>query len=181
MKDIQNYLEPAEVEEMLKAAQLRSSRDYLLIKVLWQTGIRVNELLHIRPKDIDYHNRRIAIVKAKGNKQRLVPIKPETLPELQAYILEHGIAADSPFFQNKQGKAYTKQYVRKIVLKYGALVNKDIHPHTFRHSYAINMVKHGCDLQRLKLVLGHSNINTTAVYLQFNDADVQQIYQQVPF
>ncbi len=103
------------------------------------------------------------------------------MPELQAYILEQEIAADSPLFQNKQGKAYTKQYIRKIELKYGALVNKPVHPLTFRHSFAINMVRHGCDLRRLQQVLGHSNINTTTVYLQFNDEDFNEIYQQVPF
>ncbi|MGZ4919910.1 MAG: tyrosine-type recombinase/integrase [Halobacteriota archaeon] len=111
---------------------------------------------------------------------RFVPIKPETLPELQAYIQQQGIAADTPLFQNKQG-AHTQQYIMKMVAKYGRLINKHVHPRTFRHSSAINMLKYGCDLQRLRQVLGHSNINITAVYLKFNTADVQQIYQQVPF
>ncbi|MGZ4852096.1 MAG: tyrosine-type recombinase/integrase [Halobacteriota archaeon] len=181
MKDIEDYLEPAEVEVMLDAARTRSSRDYLIMKVLWQTGIRVNELLHIRPKDLDYQANQVLVVEAKNKKQRFVPLKPATLAELRTYIEEHGIAAGGPLFQNRQGKAYTKQYIRKIVSRYGALVNKPVHPHTFRHSFAINMVRHGCDLQRLKLCLGHSNINTTSVYLRFNTADLQQIYQQVPF
>jgi integrase/recombinase XerD len=56
-----------------------------------------------------------------------------------------------------------------------------IHPRTFRHSFAINSVRHGVDIRRLQQVLGHSNINTMAVYLQFNDKDVQEAYGNVPF
>ena len=60
-------------------------------------------------------------------------------------------------------------------------VNKDVHTHTFRHSFAINSVRHGVDIRRLQQVLGHSNINTTAVYLRFNDQDLQDVYTNVPF
>ncbi len=181
MKDITNYLEQVQVDEMIAAAQQCSTRDSLILKVLWQSGIRVDELLHIRPQDIEYHNQRINIVKAKGGKQRRVPLKPETFTELQTYIQEQGIVTGSPLFQNKEGQAYSQRYIRKIVKKYGSLIHKDVHPHTFRHSFAINMVKGGCDLRRLQLCLGHSNINTTAIYLQFEDRDLQEIYDKVSF
>jgi site-specific recombinase XerD len=68
-----------------------------------------------------------------------------------------------------------------IINKYGALIDRNIHPHTFRHSFAINSVRHGVDKRRLQQVLGHSNINITAVYLQFNDKDVQEAYANVQF
>ncbi|MGA7076620.1 MAG: site-specific integrase [Halobacteriota archaeon] len=167
--------------KVVEAAYTRSMRDYLLMKVLWQTGIRVDELLQIRPRDLEYHNERINIFKAKGNKQRRVPVKRETLEQLQAYIKDKGIAADSPLFQNRHGKAYTQQWVRKIVRRYGSLISRDVHPHTFRHSFAINSVRQGVDIRRLQQVLGYSNINITAVYLQFNDKDVQEAYANVQF
>ena len=62
--------------------------------------------------------------------------------------------------------------MRNIVKRYGSIIGKDVHPHTFRH---------GVDLRRLQQVLGHSNINTTAIYLQFNDQDLQEAYVNVPF
>lgn len=63
----------------------------------------------------------------------------------------------------------------------GALIDKSIHQHTFRHSFAINSVQHGVDIRHLQQVLRHSNINTTAVYLKFNDQDLQDVYANVPF
>jgi site-specific recombinase XerD len=115
------------------------------------------------------------------NKQRRVPVKRETLEQLQACVMDQGIAADSPLFQNKQGKAYTQQWVRKIVKRYGSLISKNVRRHTFRHSFAINVIRHGCDMRRLQQALCHFNINTTAVYLQFNYRDLQEIYERVPF
>jgi site-specific recombinase XerD len=181
LKDITNYLEQSDIDAMLEVAHIRRDRDYLLMKLLWQTGVRVDELLHIRPRDIEHHNERINIVNAKGNKQRRVPVKPETLKELELYIAAENIEADSPIFKNKKGDAYTQQHVRRIIKPYGSLINKNVHPHTFRHSFAINMIRHGCDLRRLQQVLGHSSLNVTAVYLQFNDRDLQDVYEGVPF
>jgi integrase/recombinase XerD len=71
--------------------------------------------------------------------------------------------------------------VRAIINRYGAVIGKNIRPHIFRHSFAINSVRHGVDIRGLQQVLGHSSINTTAVYLQFNDKDVQEAYENVPF
>jgi integrase/recombinase XerD len=75
----------------------------------------------------------------------------------------------------------TQQRVRAIINKYGALIDRNIQPHTFRHSFAINSVRHGVDIRRLQQVLGHSNINITAIYLQYNDKDLQEVYASVPF
>jgi site-specific recombinase XerD len=71
--------------------------------------------------------------------------------------------------------------VRNIVKRYGSIIEKDVHPHTFRHSYAIHCVRNGWDIRRLQQVLGHSSLNVTAVYLQFNDADIKELYDKTPF
>jgi site-specific recombinase XerD len=71
--------------------------------------------------------------------------------------------------------------IRNIVKRYGNMANVDIHPHSFRHSFAINMVRQGTDLRRVQQLLGHTNLNTTAVYLQFKDADIREVYEKVGF
>jgi site-specific recombinase XerD len=99
----------------------------------------------------------------------------KTLVQLQAYIDANKIENEAPIFP------ITQQWVRAIINKYGALLDRNIHPHTFRQSFAINSVRHGVDIRRLQQVLDHSNINTTAVYLKFNDQDLQDVYASVPF
>jgi site-specific recombinase XerD len=175
MKDITNYLEQAQVDLISEYAAAANTRDYLIIQLLWRTGIRVDELLHIRPADLEHHTNMVRIVKAKGNKQRRVPLAASTLAQLQAYIEANNIAEEEPLFP------ITQQWVRAILNKYGALIGRNIHPHTFRHSFAINSVRHGVDIRRLQQVLGHSNINATAVYLRFNAQDLQDVYASVPF
>src|SRR5674476_1501484 len=82
---------------------------------------------------------------------------------------------DRPVFALKQ------RQVRNIVKRYGSVIGKDVHPHTFRHSYAIYCVRNGWDIRRLQQVLGHSSLNVTAVYLQFNDQDIKELYDKTPF
>jgi len=68
-----------------------------------------------------------------------------------------------------------------IVKKYGKMIGVDIHPHTFRHSFAIHLVRSGLDLRRVQQLLGHSNLNTTQVYLQFKDEDLREGYNKIEF
>ncbi len=175
MKDITNYLEKPQVDTILDAASACSNRDYLLMRLLWRTGLRIDELLHVRPSDLEYDNKMIRIVKVKNDRQRRIPIDTWTLSLVQEYIGDYDIDNDRPIFQISQ------QRVRAIVRRYGRIINKDVSPHTFRHSYAINMVRQGCDIRRLQLLLGHSSMATTVIYLQFNDDDLRDIYDRVSF
>ena len=175
MKNITDYLEGEQVHDVIAAAQLCSQRDYLMLRVLWRTGIRVNELLNIRPSDIEKGNGVVNITKAKGGKQRRVHLDDDTIEMLSRYVLTQNITDDRPVFAIKQ------RQVRTIVRRYGDIIGKDIHPHTFRHSFAIHCVRNGWDIRRLQQVLGHSSLNTTAVYLQFNDQDIKELYEKTPF
>jgi len=78
------------------------------------------------------------------NKQRRVPIAAETLTQLQSYITDNSIPAEAPLF------SITQQWIRMLINKYARLIGKNIHPHTFRHSFAINSVRHGVALRRLQ-------------------------------
>ena len=175
MKNITDYLEKEQIDDVLGAAQQCSQRDYLMLRVLWRTGVRINELLNIKPSDIETRNGVVNITKAKGGKQRRVHLDQETLEMLSEYISAQQLPDDRPIFTLKQ------RQVRNIVKRYGDIIGKDVHPHTFRHSFAIYCVRNGWDIRRLQQVLGHSSLNVTAVYLQFNDQDIKELYEKTPF
>jgi hypothetical protein len=104
--------------------------------------------------------------KAKGGKQRRVHLDEETVKMLSEHISAQNLPDNRPIFALKQ------RQVRNVVNRYGATVRKDVHPHTFRHSFAILRVRNSWDIRRLQQVLGHSSLNVTAVYLHFNKSDM---------
>jgi integrase len=132
VKNITDYLEKEQVDTVLEAAHQCSARDYLMLRVLWRTGVRVNELLTITPRDIEPNNNVINVTKAKGGKQRRVHLDAETVKMLSEYVSAQQLPDDRPIFALKQ------RQVRNIVKRYGSVIGKDVHPHTFRHSYAIH-------------------------------------------
>ena len=175
MTKIPDYLEKEQVDEILNAAKTCNHRDYLLLRFMWRTGVRVSEVINVTPKDIEYKNGVVNIRKAKGGRQRRVPLDQDTLKMLSDYVLALDILEDQPVFPIQRNRVFS------IVKKYGNMGGVNIHPHTLRHSFAINMVRGGTDLRRVQLMLGHSSLNTMAVYLQFYDRSLHDVYGKVPF
>ncbi len=175
MKNITDYLEREQVDQILESAYTANFRDYLIIRVLWRTGVRLNELINIRPSDIEWSNQVVNIIKAKRGKQRRVLLDEDTLKMLSDYISRQNTLDNQPVFTLKN------RQIENIVKKYGKMIGVDIHPHTLRHSFAIHLVRSGMDLRRLQLLLGHSSLNMTQIYLQFKDEDIREIYQKISF
>jgi integrase/recombinase XerD len=175
VKNITDYLHKDQVDKLLEMAYASNYRDYLIIRVLWRTGVRVSELLNIAPRDIEWQNDVVNITKGKGGKQRRVFLDDETLQMLSKYVLDIHIREDQPIF------AIKTMQVERIVKKYGRMLGVNVHPHTFRHSFAIHLVRSGMDLRRLQLLLGHSSLNVTQVYLQFKDQDIREVYEKINF
>jgi len=176
MKYITAYCEIEKVHEILHYAKACSLRDYLLLKVLWESGLRVSELAALTPGDLEPHNQVINVINGKGNKSRRAYIDSSTMELLCSYISDTNIPEDCVIFGVKTNQ------MRNIVKRYGALAGIDgLHPHTFRHSYAIHLIRNGVDVRRLQQLLGHSNIQTTTIYLQFRDQDLRDVYNTVDF
>ena len=175
MKDITDCLEKEQVDQVLAAAGTCTSRDYLIMRVLWRKGTRVSELLNITPAAIEFKNQVVNITKAKGGKQRRVLLDGETLNLLSEYILQQNIGENQPIF------GLSSVHIWRLCQKYGKMIGVDVHPHMLRHSYAIHLIRNGLDLRRLQQLLGHSNIQTTTVYLQFRDQDLREGYNKIEF
>ena len=147
----------------------------ILLTLMYATGIRRNELLNITLKDIDRH-RGVIKIAGKGKRQREVPLSSNLLHLLEEYYRRYRPSVFL-FEGYAPGKAYSARSVEKIVkcatLKAG--IKKNISPHILRHSFATHMLEKGVNLKRLQLLLGHSSMKTTSIYLHLADLDKAQL------
>jgi len=179
-KDVPVYLSVPEVNAMLEACK-DSKRDHLLINLLWQTGCRITEALSITRNDIDTYNLsvRVQIEKQRNKKSRhvfrIIPISSELSNELASYILHYNIT--NRLFNFSRQRAF--QIIKQVAKQAG--ITKPVHPHTLRHSFAVNCISQGVPLPVVKDLLGHSSVLTTMVYLKIVQQDARQFLQQVKF
>jgi len=165
-KKLFKYLEKAKVEEILERART-NKRDYLLILTLWRTGIRNSELINLKKKDIK--DDELTIRQGKGHKDRIVPLDNH-LSDLLQYHTGDMTQEDKVF-------PISTVQVRNIVHKYQG--EQYVKPHTFRHSFAVHCLKSGMNIRSLQKILGHSDLNTTAVYLDLIGKDIKEDYNKI--
>lgn len=158
-------------------------RDRAVVEVLYATGMRISELcnltlsqLHLSVHLIQPHG--------KGNKERIVPvgqIAEEWLKKYLQTVRPHLIRAETPYvFLNAHGGQLTRQAIWQLLKKLArrAGINKDVTPHTLRHSFATNLLNNGADLRVVQELLGHSDISTTQIYTHVSQAHLQSVYQK---
>lgn len=166
-KKICKYLEKEQIEKMLTRAREDNKRNYLILLTFWKTGMRCNELTNLRKRDIKSDE--ITIRQGKGSKDRLVPID-SALADLLNF---HSTG------QNLDDKLFplTNAHVRNIVHKYQG--EESIHPHTMRHSFAVYCLKNGMNIRVLQKILGHTDLTTTAIYLDIVGKDIKEDYKKI--
>ncbi len=149
----------------------KGCRDKAMLELLYATGIKVSELIDLKINDI---NTQIGILHLHTeSSQRIIPIYPEAIKAITNYItaVREVIISDKSeekLFTNMNGQPLTRQGFWKIIKQYAASanINKDITPHTLRHSFAAHLLENGAQLQDIKEMLGHSDISTTQIYAQ---------------
>lgn len=171
MKDFRDYLKPEEVERILDS--MRNPRDYLIIRLLWKSGMRVSELVQMEVNWIDFEERMLTVF-GKGKKWRRIPIDRDSLILLKNYLENENIQSGRCFDITRQR---VFQIIKDSTQKTG--IEKPIHPHTLRHSYAVQYLKKGGNLRNLQLNLGHSKLDTTAIYLQVTALDRKEEYEKI--
>jgi len=179
--DLPSYLTPDEIQAMLETCK-DNRRNHAFLNILWQTGARVSEALKVTRNDIDSYGLTIKILTEKQRNKRskpvfrIIPISPELSNELASYILHYNIT-DRLFAFSRQ-RAW--QIIRQTAERAG-LSSKNIHPHVFRHSFAIHCLRSGMPLPVLQKVLGHSSILVTMIYLRVVQPDIQEFMRKVQF
>jgi site-specific recombinase XerD len=170
-----DYLEGDEIGAMLEAVSAHRQdhiRDRASLLMLFNTGARVQELLDIRPGDLQLDRPTSVHLRGKGRKERLCPLWPETADALRT-LLSATVAVDtSPVFRNHRGEPMTRFGVRYLLRRFAerartaapTLIAKRIHPHTCRHSAAVHLLRAGVDLVTISHWLGHASVETTNRY-----------------
>jgi integrase/recombinase XerD len=173
-KKLPDTLSFDEIEKLINALDLSKGenvRNKAMLETLYSSGLRVSELIQLRIShvymDVDF----IRVI-GKGNKERLVPIGSEAVKHIQLYLdhvrnkLPQYPKHSDILFLNKRGMPISRVMVFLIIKKLAQLagLNKNISPHTFRHSFATHLIEGGADLRAVQQMLGHSSITTTEIY-----------------
>ena len=158
-------------------------RDFIVMELLFGTGIRLSELLKIKASDIDLFNKKILIF-GKRSKERFVPVHQTLLEELQRYQRiknEAGLENKSPYLiVTKVGKDAYPKLIYQIVKKYLGMITSQQKksPHVLRHTFATSLLDNGADLNAIKELLGHAGLSATQVYTHNSAERLKSIYKQ---
>lgn len=177
-----------DVEKLIKQPDVktpRGLRDRALIEVLYATGLRVSELIHLRASDLNLEGGYLTTM-GKGKKQRIVPIGDQATAWLTRYIREGRPALlrrrTSPwlFVNAKQGSSLSRVGFWKILKTYGrtAGLSRTLSPHVLRHSFATHLLEHGADLRSIQMMLGHADLSTTQIYTHVLEARLRAVYDR---
>lgn len=158
-------------------------RDRLIIEILYQTGIRLTELINIRIANVDFNKKQVKIY-GKRNKERIIPLNQPLIDLIKKYIgfKEKKInvsSSDYLLVTDKGNKLYEKFVYRAVkkYLSYVTTIDKKS-PHVLRHTFATHMLNNGADLNAIKELLGHANLSATQVYTHNTFEKLKQIYKQ---
>jgi integrase/recombinase XerD len=182
------FLSIEEVDRLVNAPDVASAaglRDRALIEVLYATGLRVSELIGLRPQDLHLDDGYLTTV-GKGRKQRIVPIGEEASRWVRRYIAEGrpvllGRRTSPRLFVNARGgTGLTRVGFWKILKRYGrhAGLPSSISPHVLRHSFATHLLERGADLRAIQMMLGHADLSTTQIYTHILDARMRALYDR---
>jgi len=169
--------------EQPKGTDLKGIRDKAMLEFAYATGMRVTEIISLNVEDINLEEG--VVVCKNGGKQRTIPLGNISLKALKEYVTAARnilIKKDDTkaLFVNINGTRLTRQGFWKIIKYYKeqAHISKDITPHVLRHSFATHLLQNGADLKSIQAMLGHSDILSTQVYMQFQDDSLKDIYRK---
>ena len=183
-RKLPDTLSVQDIDRIVGAVDLSSpqgERNRAIIETLYSCGLRVSELTELKISDLFFEEGFIK-VNGKGNKQRFVPIGPLTQKYINLYKdhVRVQMKIESSFndtlFLNRRGKQLSRAMICTIVKNLGAKagIQKNISPHTFRHSFATHLLENGADLRAIQMMLGHESITTTEIYMHVDKSHLKE-------
>ncbi|MFV0421577.1 site-specific tyrosine recombinase XerD [Oleidesulfovibrio sp.] len=184
-KTLPEYLSQDEIASLLGKPNLKDKlgfRDRTMLELLYAAGLRVTELISLRPLDFDPLTGLVRVF-GKGSKERAVPVHSAAADFLTAYLRDWRPAfnpVEDFIFLNRSGKGLSRQAVWKAVQRYVAQtgIKRNVSPHTFRHSFATHLLEGGADLRTVQMLLGHADIAATEIYTHVEMERLRKIHKE---
>ena len=156
----------------------KNEKERAIIELLLSSGVRVSELTGMKVQDIDFQKMSVHVTNRKGSKERTTFMNDLARKHLQTYLSERGIFGEYLFY-NKQGTPLNPGGVRHLLNEIGKRATVDnVHPHRFRRTFASGMADRGMNIQEIRKLLGHTNINTTLEYVYTSDEQIHSSYMK---
>jgi integrase/recombinase XerD len=182
------FLDLDEVDQLLAQPDVstpRGLRDKALLELLYASGMRVSELVALKPGDLNLDEGHLTCT-GKGDKQRLVPMGQNAGDWLRRYIrdgrpkLLHARSSPWLFVNARDGGSLSRVGFWKVLKGYGvqAGISRDISPHVLRHSFATHLLERGADLRAIQVMLGHADLSTTQIYTHVLEARLRAVYDR---
>ncbi len=165
-----------EVKELLNS--LDSKKSKLMISLIYACGLRVSELINLKIDDLNFEEKIGYIKQAKGKKDRIFNIPKFLINDLKQQVQNQKKANHKYLFTNPStGKPLSSRNIQQIVKKAAkkAKINKDVHPHTLRHSFATHLLEDKVDIRIIQELLGHSDLSTTQIYTHISQEQLKKI------
>ena len=168
------------LEQAIDLSKWEGHRNRAIIEVLFSCGLRVSELINLKLSNLYIEEQYIRVM-GKGSKERLVPISPRALDELNYWFADRNVMKIKPgeedyVFLNRRGHHLTRTMILIMIKRYAveAGIKKTISPHTLRHSFATSLLEGGADLRAIQAMLGHESIGTTEIYTHIDTSTLRQ-------
>jgi site-specific recombinase XerD len=177
-KNSRQFLRSDEYTKMLSLAGA-NPRDYAILQVFLQTGIRVSELASLRVNDVDLLKPSVT-VRGKGKVSREIALEKKGIQALRSYLAVRPEAYSDQLFLNYKGEPISERGLRKLVVKYtkAAGISKKVSCHTLRHTFATYKAERGVSPFQLQQWLGHANLNTTQIYVHLGKQNAKKVMEQ---